>query len=78
MAVGDVAGGGAVCPPIVEIISGRPLVCGINCAITAKFSAIAAKFSAIAVKFSTIAVKFSAIATKFSVIGAKFSAMVFK
>lgn len=71
MAVGDGTGGVAVCPPIVEIISGRPLASGINCA-------IGAKFSAVAVKFSTIAVKFSAIATKFSVIGAKFSAMVFK
>ena len=71
MAGGDDAGGGAVRPPIVEIISGQPLVSGINSAVTAKFSAIA-------VKFSTIAVKFSAIATKFSVIGAKFSAMVFK
>ena len=50
MAVGDVAGGGAVCPPIVEIISGRPLASGINCAIAAKFSAVAAKFSAKAFK----------------------------
>lgn len=78
MAVRDGAGVGAVCPPLVEIISGRPLASGINCAIAAKFSAVAVKFSTIAVKFSTIAVKFSAIATKFSVIGAKFSAMVFK
>lgn len=50
VAVWDGAGGGAVCPPIVEIISGWPLVSGINCAITAKFSAIGAKFSAMAFK----------------------------
>lgn len=64
VAVGDGTGGGAVCSPIVEIISGQPLVCGINSAVAAKFSAIAAKFSTIVAKFSAIAAKFSAMAFK--------------
>ena len=50
MAVGEGAGGGAVCPPIVSIISGRPLVSGINSAVAAKLSAIGAEFSAMAFK----------------------------
>lgn len=41
VAVGDDAGGGAVCSPIVEIINGQPLSCGINSAVAAKFSAMA-------------------------------------
>ena len=57
MAVGDSVGGGAVCPPLEEIISGQPLVCGINSAIAVMFSAIVAKFSAIAVKRSAMAFK---------------------
>lgn len=43
VAVGDGAGGGAVCPPMVEIISGQLLVCGINSAVAAKFSAMVFK-----------------------------------
>lgn len=43
VAVEDGAGGGAVCPPIVEIICGQPLACGINSAVAAKFSAMAFK-----------------------------------
>ena len=43
MAVGDGVGGGAVCSPIVEIISGQHLASGINSAVAAKFSAMAFK-----------------------------------